>query len=227
MAKTEAPKDVIHWLETRAAFYALLSACFLEKPGPKLKVLGLDYRQSELREAVQLYDPETGRLLEELGQSFRNAKLLSLAAEDFHRLFQPDGTAYLRPYESYYLGQDRSRLRKLSARRAEREVEFFYRHAGLAMDTLYREKADHAGVELAFMKGLTLKEVQARQNDQVLLARCFSQWQRQFLENHLRRWLEELGRHIEFKASTDFYRILARFVWHFVQIDYNFLTNDS
>lgn len=223
MAKTVDPQMMIDFLEARAALYGLLSNFCLEKPGSTCKVLGFDLRNSELKEAFQKFDMETGHYLEKLEQYFRNNSLLSLAAEDFDRLFQPGEISFVRPYESYYLSQDRFRLPKLMGKRPELEVDFFYRHAGLDMNALYQEKGDHAGVELAFMKELMLKEVQARQNGQTPFAQCYVQWQIQFMENHLLRWLSELGKQVELKASTDFYRTIAKLLKHFPQVHFSFL----
>lgn len=117
----------------------------------------------------------------------------------------------------------RARSKRLAEQRAVQEVEFFYRHAGLDMKTMYSEKADHAGVELAFMKGLVLKEIQARQSGHMSLVHCYTQWQRQFLENHLAQWFGALNRQLESKVVTDFYRLLAKLAWHFVRTDYNIL----
>lgn len=214
MAKTEDLQAMIDWLETRAALYELLADCFLEQPRTQFKTTGLSL------------DLQTGRLLEELEKSLQNVNLYSLVIEDYRRLFQPDSPAYLRPYESYYHEQYRFRSKRLAGQQAEQELEFFYRHAGLEMKTLYSEKADHAGVELAFMKGLVAKEIQVRQSGQLALVHCYTQWQRQFLENHLAQWFGELNRQLGSEAGTDFYRILAKLAWHFVRTDYQILNKD-
>ncbi|GAB6171754.1 molecular chaperone TorD family protein [Paradesulfitobacterium aromaticivorans] len=223
MVRTEDPQALIDWLEIRVALYGLLADCFLGKPRPQFKTTGLLNRQGKLSEGIRSLDIPTGRFLEELEKSLQNAKLYGLVISDYLRLFQPDGPVYLRPYESHYHAQYRFRSKKLAEQRAEQEVQFFYRHAGLDMKSMYPEKADHAGVELAFMKGLVSKEIQARQSGHMSLVHCYTQWQRQFLENHLAQWFGALNRQLESDAGTDFYRILAKLAGHFVRTDYNIL----
>lgn len=223
MVKTEDPRALIDWLETRVALYGLLANCFLGKPRPQFKTTGLYNRLGKLNQDLQTLDLATGLFFEELENSLQNVKLYSMVIGDYHRLFQPDGSSYLYPYESHYLARYRARSKRLAEQRAVQEVEFFYRHAGLDMKTMYSEKADHAGVELAFMKGLVSKEIEVRQSGQMSLVHCYTQWQRQFLENHLDQWFGALNRQLESKSGTDFYRLLAKLAWHFVRTDYNIL----
>lgn len=221
------PGMINDWLGIRVTLYGILSECFLGKPRTQLKILDMYNRIGKLHETVHSDGLQIHGLLEELKKSLEDVNLYSLVIRDWRRLLQPEGSAYLCPFESVYSAQYKFRSKRLSGQRAEQELEFFYRHAGIDMKGLYTETADHAGVELAFMEGLITKEIQSRKHGHMPLAHCYTRWQTQFLDNHPIQWFGELSRQMEAQASTEFCRVLAKVAWHFLRTDYEILSKDS
>ena len=215
------------WHGVRAIFYDIFAQCFLGRFRTQLKMSEMYNRLTKLQMAAQTGVVLPHGLLEELKRSLEDVKSYSLVIRDWRRLLHPDGAAYLHPYESVYSAQYKVRSSKISGQRVEQEVEFFYRHAGIDMKKYYEERADHVGVELAFMEALIKREIQAKRQGHKSLAHCYTRWQRQFLDNHLGYWFGEFSRQLLAEASTEFYRVLAKVAWNYVRIDQKILNSHS
>ena len=121
---------------------------------------------------------------------------------DYTRLFLGQD-AHLSPHESlhnYPLGEAPTLWGS-----ATREVQACYRSAGLMIDEESGLIPDHLGLELLFMS--------------YLIEHGLVEQQRQFMDEHLLRWVVEYWGEVEQHAVTTFYKEVAILLREFVVSD--------
>jgi TorA maturation chaperone TorD len=83
----------------------------------------------------------------------------------------------------------------------------------------FTEPEDHIAVELQFMEYLCRKTVDALERNEVEEANRYQQAQKEFINNHLAKWVPEFTKDILENATTDFYKGVAYITDAFVESD--------
>lgn len=142
-------------------------------------------------------------LLQKWGRENKNGisdeQLIALKA-DYTRLFVGTGKPVSPPWESVYFNEDR-----LIFQGQTLQVREWYRRFGLESEKLYKEPDDHIGLELSFLAHLAKQGLLALDENDVPKFERFLQAQRQFISEHLLKWISRWHELIKKHATTDFY----------------------
>lgn len=202
-------------LHAAATAYRLLSACYYQ---PEEAFVEEDLF-GQLSEALAVAFPQAVPVAERLSSSFRVLGVDHLLL-DYTRLFLGPFGILAKPYGSIYLDGERQVMGESTMRTLE-----LYRQVGFDVDDDFREAPDHVAVELEFLYLLTqLTAMKMAEGDTVEVERL-SALKRQFLDEHLGRWLGIFTDKVRTGTETDFYRDLAVVTLGFVQHDSQGLTN--
>jgi TorA maturation chaperone TorD len=126
---------------------------------------------------------------------------------DYGRIIGHTPRAGVPPYESEWLGAAGDLLQYHQIA----DVSAAYKAFGLALSASCDERADHVGVELAFLQFLCAKEAWAGERGDATLARIARDGERAFLGEHVATWTPAFCRRIGLCASGGFYAALADF----------------
>lgn len=99
------------------------------------------------------------------------------------------------------------------------DLSGFYRAFGFEVGGAVRERPDHLAVELEFMQVLALKEAYAVEQGLSEPAEICHEAQRQFLQDHLGRWLGLFAHSLTLNTLEGTYLALGRFAAAFVKAD--------
>lgn len=188
--------------QARASVYRLLSACFYQ---PEQAFLEEDIF-GQLNDALGLVSDDLALSGQKLGEAFRGENL-DLLLLDYSRLFLGPFDIPAKPYGSVYLdGQ------KVVMGDSTLNVLANYRQGDCELAADFREVPDHVAVELEFLYLLTCREndaLAAGQQDRFVETAIL---RKEFLKNHLGRWVTPFCRRLHEHAGTGFYRQLAEIV---------------
>jgi TorA maturation chaperone TorD len=188
----------------RSGLYGFLAEVFRAEPSPDLLNRIQDERFAAVLEAAGAH------LGEELTQQ-PEAVLLEDLAIEYTRLFLGPGR-HVRPYAATYLGGPGASLCGPTTVWARDFME----RAGFALTPEHRNLPDHVSVELEFMARMAAQEAEAIEAGEAAAAAQCHRIQKEFLENHLGRWLPSFCGHAAEHAQLGFYRELARLAGHFL-----------
>lgn len=130
---------------------------------------------------------------------------------DYSRLFVGPYGLLASPYGSMYL----ENLKLFG----DSTVDVSRRYAKEGLNINIKEVPDHIAVELEFMYFLIHKEVEAALTGNSTRAVDYIRKQRDFLEVHLSRWVDDFTGRIASSAETAFYKKLANLTKTFVEGD--------
>ena len=142
-------------------------------------------------------------------------------AKDYLRTFigaGTDGFAAAYPYESVYTSEKR-----LMMSDARDEVLAIYRSEGLDKDASWKEGEDHLALEFEFMQTLARRSAEALRGGKEDEAAELLHTQRNFLHDHLFRWVPMLTVDMRKFAKTELYLGLASLTDGFLETDREFL----
>ena len=176
--------------EVRCESYRLLAQCYY-LPDKEL-VEALEHSE----ELAQWRRPEGD------GNTWTDSDIDSLKV-DYTRLFMGPYHSLASPYGSVYLEKARKVMGDSTVDARQR-----YKEAGLYV-TL-KEAPDHVAIELEFMYYLIYREVEAIINDNETDIVLYLEKQRDFLQNHLGKWVSEFTDNISANTETVFYQDVAR-----------------
>lgn len=208
------PKEMQTAADCRAKTYAVLAALYSAPPSEELA--------ATIREGGLAQEPGSAlaAAADELTACFRQAAPDGATDNDivaeYTRLFVlPFGVV---PNESFYTDE-----KKLVGGHVTVAVQRYYDAAAARLTGTSMELADHMGVELEFMKFLCDIEAQLWQEPNWAgLEKCL-EFQSGFLDGHLLRWHEALGRKIVEESSLDLYRAVARLTVDFLEAERDFV----
>lgn len=185
----------------------LLAACYYQ-PGP-------EFAEERVFDAMQAaasaLDAELSASAQRLGAAFDSEPLQELLI-DYARLFLGPNETFALPYGSVWLTGEKALMQDSTL-----AVRALYEQAGFEVDDDFRELPDHVAVELEFLYLLKFREAEAlHRNDDAALAANTAQ-RRDFLANHLGRWIGPFSAAMREHAQTSFYRELASLTECFVQ----------
>ncbi len=118
------------------------------------------------------------------------------------------------PFESVYTSENGMLMQE-----ARDEVLAWYREFGLGKSKTWYDCEDHLALELEFMGYLIGRAVEAKGKGDEAEVRRLMAAQRDFSREHLANWVPSFARDADHKASTDFYRGLARFASQYIKRD--------
>lgn len=124
---------------------------------------------------------------------------------DYTRLFVGPLKLLAPPWQSVYADRERLVFQRDTVR-----VNDFYERFGLELASLHREPADHVGLHFEFLSHVADLSVDAlKEGDRARFSEL-SQAQRDFLRDHMLRWVPRWRHDVDTHARTDFYRGVAR-----------------
>jgi TorA maturation chaperone TorD len=148
-----------------------------------------------------------------LKESERDKVLLELAAE-YAGLFLGVRQMPPHPSESVYTSKERLIMQK-----ARDEVLMIYRSMGLQRFDKFREPEDHIAIELQFMAEMCGKTSEALKNGKNAEAKKYLDVQRDFLNDHLAKWVPMFAADILKGAKREFYKAIAKITKGYVETD--------
>ena len=126
------------------------------------------------------------------------------------------------PFENVYTSKKR-----LLMQDARDEVLAIYRASGLDKDESWREGEDHIALELEFMATMAQRCADALESGDTKAAGSLLQTQRNFLSDHLLRWVPLMTKELRTFAKTDMYLGLSYLTDGFLADDGKYLKEVS
>jgi len=133
---------------------------------------------------------------------------------EYAGLFLGAGGKHVHPSESYYVTKG-----QLVMQQPRDEVLKLYRAMGVAKAGEFKEPEDHIALELQFMAHLCDKTNAALKRGSFGEARRYLIVQRNFLDEHLGKWIPELASDMLKSSKHEFYRALAKITRAYVDVD--------
>ena len=193
---------------SRAEIYSFLAAVFLQEPEPQTLA-----KQLQVLQLAAAYPPADEALADEIRQQY------------FDSFFVPMSPTYTPPFESTLLDYAAAKRFGPLSGPAMHEVMSLYMTVGFDPSQLdifepLQESAmpDHVGFELAYMAYLALQEEAARGRGEEAAAGKWAEWQRNFLAQHLERWLPQLAAALA-DRQAGFYAAAAEYAAGWVRAD--------
>jgi len=190
--------------------------------------LSLIYAKEPEKELLdEIITPDFLNILSELGIEFGDNVLTTPSEElledltiEYTRLFLGPGP-HISPHESVYVGGCRDKDQKIGSLWGDATVEVkdMIEDLGYGYREEYHGIPDHLAVELELMGNLTAREhdMLAEQNLQEGV-KCLLQ-EKQFLNEHLSRWISEFCGQVMENADHVFYREIARLTRDYILTD--------
>lgn len=184
----------------RAEFYAFLSRMFLEEP-PRELALDMANGRFRLPEYPDEDFSEGVRLIEKFVREGKDAaRIYNEMCSEYTRLFVGP-VPVMFPYESMYIDGSMMSKSLLSVKRE-------YRRAGLKRAKDFREPEDHIAMELGFMGYLCGMGSEDSKREE-----------RDFLHNHLLKWVPGFCDELCEKSRSDFFRGIGKLTRGFLFLD--------
>jgi len=144
----------------------------------------------------------------------RNQSSLNQLSLEYSRLFTGPGR-HVSPYESVLLGGGGGSLWGPETI----AVKKFILKSGFSYDEKYHGLPDHISVEIEFMAHLTGLEARAWECGNCEKAANCLRLQKEFLDQHLGRWLDPFSEKVQQLAQLPFYSEMAKLARDFVATD--------
>ena len=145
--------------------------------------------------------------------------LRDLKVEYAHLFIGAAGPMKAPPYESVWRDKDPVFGVPIVLGASATAVESFYRRCGIRMASSHRDLPDHVATELEFMYFLSCKEQEAWESGDVEAAKGLRRGQREFMEEHLARWLPDFCGRVESAAEICLYAALACILRQFLAVE--------
>lgn len=163
-------------------------------------------------EAASHVDAELEALARRLGPAFEQQPLQELLV-DHTRLFLGPVQALAQPYASVWLSGQHQLMQAPTLDAME-----LYAQAGFEVDEAFQELPDHVAVELEFLYLLLWRENEARASGNAAALAGVASIKRNFLDQHLGRWLGPFLLAMHEGAQTAFYETLAEVTERFARL---------
>ena len=181
-------EELLHREEVRRESYRLLAQCYY-------------LPDEELIEALEQSEELAGRRRGG-GENTWTVGDMDLLKIDYTRLFMGPYQLLAPPYGSVYLEKTRTVMGDSTMDAKQR-----YQEAGLNL-TL-KEAPDHVAIELEFMYYLIYREIEAIISHNESDIALYLKKQKDFLQNHLGKWVSRFTDNISANAETVFYQKVA------------------
>ena len=208
---------------TRELMYVFLSRAFkvevderfLETMAtiePTIKLLSESYGDKELDEGNRLLHEFIEHVKRLKGQD-RKALLTDLAVE-YASLFLGVGINPVHLVESVYLGKDH-----LLFEESYHQVLEAYRSLGFEKEKGFTEPDDHVAVEFEFMANLCRWTTKTLEKGDLGNAVAYLNLQKEFLTDHIMKWVPDLCHKLKSGATSDLYKAMAYLTNGFIELD--------
>ena len=199
-------------LETRRNFYALLYRMYSEPPSQEF-VDDLMNDRFYLPDLISDEELSKGfKLLREFVGKYKDKSLDELYKDligEYTRLFIGPHRLPVQPYESWWVD---GKLMSESLLK----VKQVYRKVGIAKAKEYAEPEDHIAFELRFMHYLCEEELSADTEERI--AECLNM-QKEYLNDHLLRWVPDFCDALTENKLSDFYKGIAKLTKGFILLE--------
>ena len=186
-----------------------LAACYYEP--------STDFNEERLFDsmlaAASAIDPELAERAGKLGAAFAAQDMQTLLV-DHTALFIGPSQPRAMPYASFWLTDDQS-----GRHDATMAVLELYAQGGFDVSEELHELPDHVAVELEFLYLLIFAQNQVPIGGNMFDLVAANALHRQFVVEHLGAWIDAFAAAVKSGAETAFYRELAGFTEHFVQME--------
>ncbi|HHV64095.1 MAG TPA: molecular chaperone TorD family protein [Peptococcaceae bacterium] len=225
MNKTQQCCHEMEYLYSRKTIYEFLGFVFYNKlelkhiKGRSLikEFLGLLTGQ----EAMKIV-PGINELKKALKKFNDSEKYYLDLRKDYQALFEGPGPLLAPPWESVYLSEE-----KLMFEVQTFQVRHCYRKYGLRIEKYGKEPEDHIGLELQFMGVLAGKSLDLLQENKSTEFSMLIEEQRDFLQTHLLKWVDQFAQKVQKGSTTDFYKGLALFLTWYLKNDFDLISSLS
>ena len=140
--------------------------------------------------------------------------LLKGLAVEYASLFLGVGPKHVYLAESVYLSEEH-----MLYQAPYHEILRVYKSLGFAKDEDFREPDDHVAVEFQFMAMLCHWTAQNMEKHEIENALTYLNLQREFLEDHLTKWVPQLCNKLDDATTRGFYKALAHLTLGFIKMD--------
>lgn len=198
---------------TRENLYGFLAGVFGHSPSQVL--LDRVRNGSLLAELVPLGECEGLDLLQEFAaRDGVSSELVRALEVEYAGLFVLPSAGKAQPFESIYLDPEQRLGGPVSM-----AVERAYARAGAQPSPERLHISDHLSVELEFMAFLCGREREAWEADAPTVVWGCLSLEREFLTEHLSRWVGRFATDVKERASTEFYPAMAGIADEFIRLD--------
>jgi TorA maturation chaperone TorD len=207
--------------KARASFYAFLNIHFTELPDESfmtaLRNQAFDsvLKELELSEKVHPEIPVGASLMRaylDSAKDLGDKEIVNRLGMDRTRLYRGVSSHHgpTPPYEALWIGEG-------GESSVLQEIAGIYARNGFTVKADLQERLDYIGVQLNYMECLVISEISAREaEDEGLIQKALGQ-ERNFLENHLAKWVPNFVLSALGHAQTDFYRGHLHMIQGFVK----------
>ena len=183
------------------------------------------YRQELTSELLQqMKDHQFQEILSTLGIELSNGffkkpekELLENLAVEYAYLFLGPGK-HISPHESVHHKKEGSQSGQLWGELTA-EVKRIIESSGLEYKSEFTGMPDHISVELEFMQHVVQRETQAWEADDDKTALLCLKNEKNFVDEHLFRWIPEFCEKVIKTAESPFYREMARLTRSFIKFE--------
>lgn len=183
------------------------------------------YRQELTSELLQqMKDHQFQEILSTLGIELSNGffkkpekELLENLAVEYAYLFLGPGK-HISPHESVHHKKEGSQSGQLWGELTA-EVKRIIESSGLEYKSEFTGMPDHISVELEFMQHVVQRETQAWEADDDKTALLCLKNEKNFVDEHLFRWIPEFCEKVIKTAESPFYREMARLTRRFIEFE--------
>lgn len=204
--------DIIFLESARKDTYKGLSVCFCLPDNSFIPVL------ENLEHQLTLLNSEATSSVSRMIRFFDNINDIKELQIEFSKLFVGPYSQLAPPYGSVYIEEKKTLMGESTV-----DVLNKYNNAGIAVAETFKEAPDHIVAELEFMHYLIYKEIEALKSDTDDLPQLFLVQQKDFLNQHLNKWIDVFSDNIEKHATSVFYKKLSGVVRIFVKEDIDYL----
>jgi TorA maturation chaperone TorD len=219
---TKSAEEIERISLVRGSVYSFLSSVFSNEidrefldyvvaAWPTVKLLAESQERFDLVEGSQ----RLGRFIQNLTacNEDRRQSLITELRLEFTNLFVAVSDNAVHLVESAYLNHN-PRYDKPA-----QDVQAAYQSLGFKKDSEFFEPEDHLVLEFELMARMCDWTAQALRAKDVGNATAYLSLQKEFLRDHIARWIPELCEDLKRKAKSDFYSSLAYLTKGFVQMD--------
>jgi TorA maturation chaperone TorD len=208
---------------TRARIYSFLSRAFkvevdetflesIISTEPAIRLISESQGYAELAEGAKLLAEFTTHV-KGLSKGDRKKLFTDLAVE-YAGMFLAAGRNPVYLVESVYLGKDH-----LLYEKPYHDIIEAYKSLKFEKDKKFTEPEDHIAIEFEFMSGLCKWTVQALEKGNLEDAIAYLNLQKEFLGDHIAKWVPEVCKKIKGATKSTFYRAIAYLTNAFINME--------
>lgn len=203
--------------EARGGIYRFLSSLYLEPPSEEM----LKKIREELEELGSLFPSSIEHFKVFFNEHNGDVKRVR---QDFMDLFMVPTKKYVTPYEAVYMDKrivNDQVVLGLLVGSSTGSVKRTYEKMEMELSSECKELPDYIGLELEFMSHLCRKEKKAEEEGNRDRVGFLLSVEREFIRDHLGKWVPMLCERVFEKAETGFFKGLAQLTKEFIERDYN------